>query len=104
MTRSKAGQGTQARDRGRRLGYALHIDFERMGRIARENGALFMVDIAHYAGLVRRRLPQPGSACRLRHLDHARRCAARGGVIMMKAEHEKIINSAITSPASRAAR
>ena len=31
--------------------YALHIDFERMGRIARENGALFMVDIAHYAGL-----------------------------------------------------
>ena len=32
--------------------YALHIDFERMGRIARENGALFMVDIAHYAGLV----------------------------------------------------
>ena len=29
--------------------YALHIDFERMARIAHENGALFMVDIAHYA-------------------------------------------------------
>src|SRR5690606_4873696 len=32
--------------------YALRIDFERMARIARDHGALFMVDIAHYAGLV----------------------------------------------------
>src|SRR3546814_5446625 len=33
--------------------YALHIDFERLARIAHDNGALLMVDIAHYAGLVR---------------------------------------------------
>jgi glycine hydroxymethyltransferase len=32
--------------------YSLHIDFERFGRIAREVGAFFMVDMAHYAGLV----------------------------------------------------
>src|SRR3546814_7702664 len=32
--------------------YALRIDFERMARIAHDNGDLFMVDIAHYAGLV----------------------------------------------------
>src|SRR5690606_36426866 len=32
--------------------YSLHIDFERMARIARENGALFIVDIAHYGDLL----------------------------------------------------
>jgi glycine hydroxymethyltransferase len=32
--------------------YALRIDFERMGKIARDVGAYFMVDMAHYAGLV----------------------------------------------------
>jgi len=77
--------------------YALRIDFERMGRIARENGALFMVDIAHYAGLVAGgAYPNP-----VPHADfvtsttHKSLRGPRGGVIMMKAEHEKIINSAI---------
>ncbi|NLC37314.1 MAG: serine hydroxymethyltransferase [Alcaligenaceae bacterium] len=77
--------------------YALRIDFERMGRIARENGALFMVDIAHYAGLVAGgEYPNP-----VPHADfvtsttHKSLRGPRGGVIMMKAEHEKIINSAI---------
>ena len=77
--------------------YALHIDFERMARIARENGALFMVDIAHYAGLVAGgAYPNP-----VPHADfvtsttHKSLRGPRGGVIMMKAEHEKIINSAI---------
>src|SRR6478735_8191190 len=32
--------------------YALRIDFERFARIAREIGAIFMVDMAHYAGLI----------------------------------------------------
>src|SRR5699024_7608915 len=32
--------------------YALKIDFERMAKIAKDCGAYFMVDIAHYAGLV----------------------------------------------------
>jgi glycine hydroxymethyltransferase len=77
--------------------YSLHIDFERMARIARDNGALFMVDIAHYAGLVAGgAYPNP-----VPHADfvtsttHKSLRGPRGGVIMMKAEFEKAINSAI---------
>ncbi len=77
--------------------YALRIDFERMAKIARDNGALFMVDIAHYAGLVvGGQYPNP-----VPHADfvtsttHKSLRGPRGGVIMMKAEHEKAINSAI---------
>ena len=77
--------------------YSLRIDFERMARIARENGAYFMVDIAHYAGLVAGGVyPNP-----VPHADfvtsttHKSLRGPRGGVIMMKAEHEKIVNSAI---------
>ncbi|PWF24975.1 serine hydroxymethyltransferase [Corticimicrobacter populi] len=77
--------------------YALRIDFERMARIARDNNALFMVDIAHYAGLVAGgAYPNP-----VPHADfvtsttHKSLRGPRGGVIMMKAEYEKAINSAI---------
>ncbi len=77
--------------------YALRIDFERMARIAHDNGALFMVDIAHYAGLVAGGVyPNP-----VPHADfvtsttHKSLRGPRGGVIMMKAEFEKAINSAI---------
>ncbi|MCQ9615410.1 serine hydroxymethyltransferase [Paenalcaligenes niemegkensis] len=77
--------------------YSLHIDFERIARIAHENGALFMVDIAHYAGLVAGgAYPNP-----VPHADfvtsttHKSLRGPRGGVIMMKAEHEKAVNSAI---------
>jgi glycine hydroxymethyltransferase len=77
--------------------YSLHIDFERMARIAHDNGALFMVDIAHYAGLVAGgQYPNP-----VPHADfvtsttHKSLRGPRGGVIMMKAEFEKAVNSAI---------
>ncbi len=77
--------------------YSLHIDFERMARIAHDNGALFMVDIAHYAGLVAGgAYPNP-----VPHADfvtsttHKSLRGPRGGVIMMKSEFEKIINSSI---------
>lgn len=77
--------------------YSLHIDFERMARIAHDNGALLMIDIAHYAGLVAGGVyPNP-----VPHADfvtsttHKSLRGPRGGVIMMKAEHEKAINSAI---------
>lgn len=77
--------------------YSLHIDFERMARIAHDNGALFMVDIAHYAGLVAGGVyPNP-----VPHADfvtsttHKSLRGPRGGVIMMKAEFEKAINSSI---------
>jgi len=77
--------------------YALPIDFERLGRIARDAGALFMVDIAHYAGLVAGGVyPNP-----VPHADfvtsttHKSLRGPRGGVIMMRAEFEKAVNSAI---------
>ncbi len=77
--------------------YSLKIDFERLANIARENNAYLMVDIAHYAGLVAGgQYPNP-----VPHADfvtsttHKSLRGPRGGVIMMKAEHEKIINSAI---------
>jgi hypothetical protein len=32
--------------------YSLRIDFERFAKVAKEIGAIFMVDMAHYAGLI----------------------------------------------------
>jgi len=77
--------------------YSLRIDFERIGRVAREVGAYFMVDMAHYAGLIAAGVyPNP-----VPHADfvtsttHKSLRGPRGGIILMKAEHEKAINSAI---------
>ncbi len=77
--------------------YSLRMDFERLARIAKDSGALLLVDIAHYSGLVAGgAYPNP-----VPHADfvtsttHKSLRGPRGGVIMMKAEHEKAINSAI---------
>ncbi len=77
--------------------YALRIDFERMARLAREVGAYFMVDMAHYAGLVAAgEYPNPvGVADFVTSTTHKTLRGPRGGIILMKAEHEKAINSAI---------
>ncbi|MCX7693632.1 MAG: serine hydroxymethyltransferase, partial [Tepidimonas taiwanensis] len=77
--------------------YSLRIDFERFARVAREIGAIFMVDMAHYAGLIAAGVyPNP-----VPHADvvtsttHKSLRGPRGGIILMKAEHEKAINSAV---------
>ncbi|MBU3544004.1 serine hydroxymethyltransferase [Polynucleobacter sp. MWH-Mekk-B1] len=77
--------------------YSLKIDFERIGKLAKEVGAIFMVDMAHYAGLVAAgAYPNP-----VPHADivtsttHKSLRGPRGGIILMKAEHEKAINSAV---------
>jgi glycine hydroxymethyltransferase len=77
--------------------YSLHIDFERFANVAKEIGAIFMVDMAHYAGLIAAGVyPNP-----VPHADvvtsttHKSLRGPRGGIILMKAEHEKAINSAI---------
>ena len=77
--------------------FALRIDFERIARVAKSIGAWFMVDMAHYAGLIAAGVyPNP-----VPHADfvttttHKSLRGPRGGVILMKAEHEKAINSAI---------
>ncbi len=77
--------------------YALRIDFERFARVAKSVGAIFMVDMAHYAGLIAAGVyPNP-----VPHADvvttttHKTLRGPRGGLILMRAEHEKAINSAI---------
>jgi glycine hydroxymethyltransferase len=77
--------------------YSLRIDFERFARIAKEVGAYFMVDMAHYAGLIAAGVyPNP-----VPHADfvtsttHKSLRGPRGGIILMKAEHAKAINSSI---------
>jgi len=77
--------------------YALRIDFERFSRIAKEVGAIFMVDMAHYAGLIAAGVyPNPVPyADVVTSTTHKSLRGPRGGIILMKAEHEKAINSAI---------
>ncbi|WP_438978871.1 serine hydroxymethyltransferase [Polynucleobacter sp.] len=77
--------------------YSKKIDFERIGKLAKEVGAIFMVDMAHYAGLIAAGVyPNP-----VPHADivtsttHKSLRGPRGGIILMKAEHEKVINSAV---------
>ena len=77
--------------------YSLHIDFARFAKVAKDVGALFLVDMAHYAGLIAAGLyPNP-----VPHADvvtsttHKSLRGPRGGIILMKSEHEKAINSAM---------
>jgi len=77
--------------------YSLRIDFERFAKIAKEVGAYFMVDMAHYAGLIAAGVyPNPVPyADFVTSTTHKSLRGPRGGIILMKAEHEKMINSAI---------
>ena len=77
--------------------YSLRIDFERIGRVAKEVGATFMVDMAHYAGLIAAgEYPSPvGIADFVTSTTHKTLRGPRGGFILMKAEHEKAVNSAV---------
>ena len=77
--------------------YSRHMDFARFAQVAKEVGAMFLVDMAHYAGLVAAGLyPNP-----VPHADvvtsttHKSLRGPRGGIILMKTEHEKAINSAV---------
>jgi glycine hydroxymethyltransferase len=77
--------------------YALRIDWQKFRDIADEVGALFMVDMAHYAGLVAAGIyPTPvGIADFVTSTTHKTLRGPRGGVILARAEHEKMINSSI---------
>ena len=77
--------------------YPRIIDFERMGRIAREVGALLLADIAHIAGLVAAGVhPSP-----VPHADfvttttHKTLRGPRGGLILCKEKYAKEIDSMI---------
>lgn len=77
--------------------YSLRIDFERFANVAKEVGAIFMVDMAHYAGLIAAGLyPNPVPyADVVTSTTHKSLRGPRGGIILMKAKHEKAINSAV---------
>lgn len=75
--------------------YALRFDWARMAEIAKKVGAYFMVDMAHYSGLIAAGVyPNP-----VPHADfvtsttHKTLRGPRGGIILAKAEHEKLLNS-----------
>ncbi|MCL2591431.1 MAG: serine hydroxymethyltransferase [Betaproteobacteria bacterium] len=77
--------------------YSLKIDWARFAKVAKEIGAIFWVDMAHYAGLIAAGFyPSP-----IPHADvvstttHKTLRGPRGGAILMRAEHEKAINSAV---------
>ncbi len=77
--------------------YSLKIDFERFAKVAKEVGAFFMVDMAHYAGLIAAGVyPNPVPyADVVTSTTHKSLRGPRGGFILMKAELERKINSAV---------
>jgi glycine hydroxymethyltransferase len=77
--------------------YPRVLDFERFRAIADEVGALLMVDMAHFAGLVAAGLhPNPVPyADVVTTTIHKTLGGARGGMILCRAEHAKKINSAV---------
>jgi len=77
--------------------YSRVIDFARFADVAREVGAIFMVDMAHFAGLVAAGVyPSP-----VPHADivttttHKTLRGPRGGLILCKAQHAKAIDKAV---------
>jgi len=77
--------------------YSRIIDFKLMAEIAHQNGALFMVDMAHIAGLVAaNEHPSPFPyADIVTSTTHKTLRGPRGGIIMAKEEFGKAIDSAV---------
>jgi glycine hydroxymethyltransferase len=77
--------------------YSLRFDWARFAKVAKDVGAYFMVDMAHYAGLIAAGVyPSP-----VPHADivtsttHKTLRGPRGGLILSKPHLEKQINSAV---------
>jgi glycine hydroxymethyltransferase len=77
--------------------YPRIIDFEKLGQIARDAGAKFLVDIAHIAGLiVAGEHPSPvPHAEYVTTTTHKTLRGPRGGVIMMRSAEAKTVNSRV---------
>jgi glycine hydroxymethyltransferase len=77
--------------------YSRVVDFPFFAEVAKEVGATFMVDMAHFAGLVAAGVyPSP-----IPHADvvtsttHKTLRGPRGGLVLCKAEHAKIIDKSV---------
>ncbi|HSU95156.1 MAG TPA: serine hydroxymethyltransferase [Gemmatimonadaceae bacterium] len=77
--------------------YARIIDFAPFADVAKEIGALFMVDMAHFAGLVATGYhPSPVPfADVVTTTTHKTLRGPRGGMILCKAEHAKAVDKAV---------
>lgn len=77
--------------------YSRHFDFPKFQSIAKEVGALMMVDMAHIAGLVAAKVhPDPVPyADFVTTTTHKTLRGPRGGMILTTSEWEKKINSAV---------
>ncbi|MEV0408634.1 serine hydroxymethyltransferase [Actinoallomurus sp. NPDC050550] len=77
--------------------YPRQLDFAAFRRVADESGALLMVDMAHFAGLVAAGLhPSPVPyADVVTTTTHKTLCGPRGGLILCREEYAKKINSAV---------
>ena len=77
--------------------YSLRINWARFARVAKAVGATFMVDMAHYAGLIAAGVyPSPvGHADVITSTTHKSLRGPRGGFILTNPDNEKAINSAI---------
>lgn len=77
--------------------YSRIIDFKKMADIAHEVGAIFMVDMAHFAGLVAAGLhPNPVEyADVVTTTTHKTLRGPRGGMILCKEQYAKAIDKAI---------
>ncbi|MBY0378808.1 MAG: serine hydroxymethyltransferase [Burkholderiales bacterium] len=77
--------------------YSLEINFKKFREIADKVGALLMVDMAHYAGLIATGVyPTPVPyADFVTSTTHKTLRGPRGGLILAKAKYEKMINSSI---------
>lgn len=77
--------------------YALSFDWKRMGEIAKKVGAYFMVDMAHYSGLIAGGVyPNPVPyADFVTSTTHKSLRGPRGGFILAKEEHAKALNSMV---------
>lgn len=77
--------------------YSLQIDFERIAKIAKSVGAVFMVDMAHIAGIVAAGLHPNPCACAdiVTSTTHKTLRGPRGGLILCKKEYAKAIDKAI---------
>ena len=77
--------------------YSRQIDFKKMADVGHEVGAIFMVDMAHFAGLVAAGLhPNPVEyADIVTTTTHKTLRGPRGGMILCKEEYAKAIDKAV---------
>ena len=77
--------------------YSRHIDWQAFADVAKEVGALFLVDMAHFAGLAATGVyPSPVPfADVVTSTTHKTLRGPRGGIILCRAEHAKAVDKAV---------